>query len=402
MSERPTTARSLLTWLVLAAALAVLAWQVHNSGTRRLLPPEDFCEYWAAGRLNATGGNPYSPAQLLELQSQDTVGWTGEDAVLMYNPPWTLPFVMPFGLLPFAHAQLLWLLLNLLIVAGSADVVWRLYGGDPQQRWWAWGLAVVFMPTVIVLRMGQIPPLALLGLVGFLYWQRRGCDLIAGAFLMLTAIKPQLVYLVGVAVLLWSAEQRRWRVLAGGVTSLAICTGVAWLVNPDVIGQWRQLLADKAPAEWVTTTFGSLLRSGLGDDLRGELGPNERLLQYIAPALGLAWLGWYWTRRRHAWDWSEQLPLLVLVSVITTFFAWMGDEVVLLPAVIQAAVWVARSGDRSLMITAGGLYLMGNVVIFAFNAVTQNQLVHLWVAPALLAGYLVLRNQCVSRSVRRA
>jgi hypothetical protein len=385
MTAQQTPARSLLTWLVLAAAVAVLAWQLRSADLHRLLPPQDFCEYWAAGRLNATGGNPYAPEQLLELQRQPDVGWTKDNAVLMYNPPWTLPFVMPVGLLPFGPARLVWLLLGLLIVVGSADMVWRFYGGDPQQRWCAWLAAVAFMPTVVVLNMGQIPPLALLGLVGFLYWQRRDRDLAAGACLMLTLIKPQLVYLLGVAVLLWVVDQRRWRVVLGGGLALVLATVIPWLVNPAVIGQWRQLLHEHPPGDWVTTTFGSLLRTCFGEE--------RRWLQYVAPTIGIAWLAWYWPRHRQTWDWADQLPLLLLVSIITTFFTWMGDMVVLLPAVVQAAVWVARSERPKFMAAATLLYLLANAVILVIlSFMPDNQLIHLWVAPALLVGYLFIRQ----------
>jgi hypothetical protein len=44
----------------------------------------------------------------------------GKNAVLMCDAPWTLPFVMPFGWLPFGAPELLWLMLNLLIVVASA------------------------------------------------------------------------------------------------------------------------------------------------------------------------------------------------------------------------------------------------------------------------------------------
>jgi hypothetical protein len=50
----------------------------------------DFIEYWAAAKLLLSGGNPYSAAQLLQLQR--TVGWSKNEALLMWNPLGTLFF----------------------------------------------------------------------------------------------------------------------------------------------------------------------------------------------------------------------------------------------------------------------------------------------------------------------
>ena len=77
--------RVLLVTLVILAAVLVTAnisW-----------PFDDFIEYWAAGRLNAVGQNPYDASELLRIEKE--VGWTDSVAVMMYNPPWALAVAMP-------------------------------------------------------------------------------------------------------------------------------------------------------------------------------------------------------------------------------------------------------------------------------------------------------------------
>ena len=62
------------------AALAI----VFGTALLLLIAPtmmNDFVEYWAAGRLNFTGENPYDPVLMLELQR--SVGFTGERALMM-------------------------------------------------------------------------------------------------------------------------------------------------------------------------------------------------------------------------------------------------------------------------------------------------------------------------------
>jgi hypothetical protein len=74
----------------------------------------DFVEYWAAARLLLNGGNPYSPAELIQMQRE--IGWSQPLPLIMWNPPWTLSFTLPFGLFDYGTRQFAWFLLHTLIV----------------------------------------------------------------------------------------------------------------------------------------------------------------------------------------------------------------------------------------------------------------------------------------------
>ena len=130
------------------------------------LKPHDFLQYWAAGRLNATGGNPYDADQVIELQRGAV---RDEDRpTFMWNPPWVLALVMPFGLLPMRTGQLFWLLAQFAAVVWSADVIWRTYGGAAKYRPAVWAGALVFYPVMYLILLGQSGGWLLLGLAGFL------------------------------------------------------------------------------------------------------------------------------------------------------------------------------------------------------------------------------------------
>ena len=60
------------------------------------LPVNDFIGYWSASRLLITKGNPYSPTQLTAMQIEG--GLTFQQPHLLYNPPWTLPIIVIFGM----------------------------------------------------------------------------------------------------------------------------------------------------------------------------------------------------------------------------------------------------------------------------------------------------------------
>src|SRR5713101_5883396 len=262
---------------------------------RTIMPPDDFVEYWAAGRLNAQGENPFDGAKLLPLEKEagretfpvDSSGH--EAAVMMWNPPWTLPVVMPIGLLDARLSQLLWLLLNLAVIVFCADWAWRYYQGPAAYRWLAWALAFTFVPTFIVLRAGQIGPLILLGIVGFLHYERKGQLFLAGAACVLIAIKPHLLFLFWIALVLWAVDGMlsrpqldqgstawpipgprkhgtRWMVLLGGIVTGLIATAIAIFCNPSVCQQYWHALTHHPPEEWVSLTIGSILRLLLGEN----------------------------------------------------------------------------------------------------------------------------------------
>lgn len=367
--------------LALATAVVLLILFVLPGGPARgltSLPLHDFVEYWAAGRLNAGGENPYDPERIHDLERE--AGRDGE-GILMWNPPWTLPLVMPLGRLDCRTAHLLWLALQFAAVAVCADVLWRLYGGAAERRWIAWLLAFAFVPTLISLTAGQISPLVLLGVVLFLAALRQGRDGLAGAATVLVAIKPHLAYLFWLALLLWCIRQRRWAILGGGLLAGLLALAAAVACNPSVLAQYAHTFTNRPPAQYRSPTLGTALRLLLSD---------ERFsLQFVALVPGLLWFAVYWPRRRAGWRWDEQLPLLLLVSLLTApYGAWPFDLVLLLVPVVQIAAGI----ERSRWLPAVTIFAVLNGLAAAQLVAGVEYLGFIWMTPALLLAYLVLRR----------
>jgi hypothetical protein len=159
------------------------------------------------------GHNPYDPNQILKLQKAN--GWRKEGPLRYWNPPWTILFIIPFGLLKFYSAAKLWLLMSLSIVFLSSDWLWRLYGGPRSWRWMPWIIGIFFFPTLDLLRSGNISAIVLLGIVGFLYFIKSDKHVLAGVSILFVATKPNLLYLFQIALILWVVENRCWRLLLG-------------------------------------------------------------------------------------------------------------------------------------------------------------------------------------------
>jgi hypothetical protein len=299
---------------------------------------------------------------------------------MMWNPPWTLTLVMPFGLLDARVAQLLWLICGFVLIAVSAELSWRTFDGPPSQRWIAWGLAFSFLPTFFVLGAGQIGPWVLAGIALFLIALKRGWPLLAGAATGLIAIKPHLAYLFWVVLVIWGVR-RNYRVLLGGAIAGLIATAIPMLLNPQVIQQYLQEISQRPPAQWKSPTLGAFIR-------RIE-GPEQFLQQFIPPLLGLAWLAWYaWRSRNREWNWSDQTPILLLVSFVTAAYgAWPFDLVILLPAVIHVAAAMARQPDRRSIILGITAWVLINAGALTMNLLKIDSEWFIWMAPAMLICY---------------
>ncbi len=375
--------RQVVAWVGLAVlGLVLLAQAGRATGLAAALGLADYIAYWSAGHQNAHGANPYAPEELLALQRD--LGWSDDFPNMMYYPPWTLALVMPFGVLPYALSRLAWLILHLGLVLLAADRIWRFYGGAERYRLLAWMLALCFVPTLIVLRMGQIGPILLLGIVGFLEFERRGWDWLAGAALLLPAIKPQLVYLFGLAVLLWAVDRRRWRVLLGGALTALAALGIAAAFNPHVLEQYRYALANP-PSVNVTPTIGAMLRLAFGAE--------HTWLQFLPTVVGMIWLPFFWLKHRRMWSWGEQAPILLFASFLTTAYgAWVFDLVVLLLPVLQVAVWVTADEKRRLGTFAVGSFVVIEAVALVMNLLGVTYPAFIWMAPVLLVIYLIIKR----------
>ena len=387
MPPGPTPRRLALLGAVLLACVAVIVWKGSQLlADPSIFPPDDFVEYWAAGRLNAHGQDPYDGTRLLPLQR--AAGRDTDEPIMMWNPPWTLTLAMPIGLLQARVAQLVWLAASLALVVWSADRLWGLYGGPASQRWVAWLLALTFVPTLFVLQAGQIGPFVLCGIVGFLLADRAGRPWLAGAAGVLIAIKPHLVYLFWVALAVWAVRRpapTRWKVIAGGLLAGLIATAVPLACNPDVIGQYSEAMTHRPPEQWKSPTIGSLLREVYGAEQFG--------LQFAPTLIGLVWLGFVgWRDRHRPWDWADRMPMLLFLSFVTASYgAWPFDLVILLPAVVRVAAELAVVRDRGRIVLAAAVYALLNAAALAMNLLKQTSETFVWMAPSLVIAYLLLR-----------
>lgn len=336
-------------------------------------PPDDFVEYWCAGWLNWNGENPYDPVRMYQLEQE--IGWDIGQAIMMWNPPWTLSLAMPLSWMPWRTAQFVWLFLKLAILIYCAVAVWNLYGGSKDKVGIAVLVTLGFFPTMVSFHSGQISPFLLLGAVLFLQCETRGYLIAAGFVCVFLAIKPHLAYLVWLAVVCHALQYRQPRIVIGGILGGVI--GSIWpvAINPEVYSQYFEAARNHPPAQWMSPTLGTVLRLIWGAD--------QFWLQYVPMAFGLAWFARIWMRYRHAWDWRERLPGLIWVSFVAApYGAWPYDLVLLLLPILRIASKLTQ-GYPGRTLAIGGFVAI-NAGMIGINILQITSVWFIWVAPTLL------------------
>ena len=314
---------------VALAAILAYAFVSHWQYLHQNVGQRDSIQYWAAGRLFLHGQNPYDFDAVLELEKQQ--GYKENRPLVLRTPPWSLFMVLPLGLFDAFWAWALWTALSLGSLLLAMRLCWKMYGGSIVQRDVFWAVGYTFAPVPACLVAGQMGLVLLIGVVLFLWWEAEH-PLAAGAALILPFAKPHLLVLFWVVVLLWVVARNKRNTALGFAIALAIVTATPWALHPTIFHDYRQMLHQ--------ASIGNEFIPALSGVLRLLFFRRWFWVQFIPMMLGLLWGLWFYFKNRSHWDWRRQgLPLMV-VSVLTTPYSWLPDEVVLLPAVLWAAVCI--------------------------------------------------------------
>ena len=295
--------------LALRNLFAVLQFVLHRS------VEGDFALYYVFARIGLRHG--WGSLYDLAAQRQE---WHAFGPTLFYPEIYTPPLawlVAPFALLPFPLAIAVWT-----VGLGVALVLtWWLC--VPATRWAErlahLAIAFALAPVAFGLLLGQVV-VVVAAAVAFAWWLiRRQRPFTAGLVLALIALKPQLAFLVPLALL----ASGRWRAFAGWVTGsgaiLAVCLltlGIGGLsaYGSRLLGATTSLDAFMVPVQ--------LTLSGL---LGGGLVAHTAQLGVTAITLVFCW------RRRAS---GPEFPIAagLCASLLVTPFVHSQDLAMLLPA----------------------------------------------------------------------
>jgi hypothetical protein len=327
MGSLPKTVVGVATTGILAYALLIYLPQIQKSVSAR-----DSLAYWSAARLLIHHRNPYDFRAVLDLERQH--GYGEERPLILRTPPWSLCMVLPLGFLNPVEAWLLWTVIAFSCLVVGMRLCRKLYGGNsvPQNLFSIIGYTFAPVPACLV--SGQMGLVLMLGVVLFFWWEGER-PFLAGAVLILPFAKPHLLSLFWVAILLWVMLRKKHKIALGFATALTTAVLLPLLFDPHVFQHYRGMLR--------TASIGNEFIPALSGVIRILFFRHLFWVQFVPLALGLAWGIWFFLARISNWIWWRHAPALLIVSVLTTPYAWLADETVLLPAILQAAAFVYQA-----------------------------------------------------------
>ncbi len=329
--------RPLIKIIIFLAVAAVLVYFLVSrvADLRANVAKRDSIAYWAAARLLLHRQNPYDIGTVLQLERQQ--GYGEEKPLVLRTPPWSLFLVLPLGAMSAFSAWVTWVGVSLAAFVFALRLCRKLYDSPIRPPGFFWLLGYVFAPVFACLVAGQMGIMLLLGIVLFL-WLEEKHPFLAGAVLILPLAKPHLLAAFWLVLMFWVVNRRRRAVASGVAAALLAATVIALRFDPSVFQHYREMLHRAA--------IGYEFIPALSGVLRLLFFRRQFWIQFVPLAVVLIWSVWFYLANRSRWNWRIHGSALMVVSVLTTPYAWLTDEVVLLPVVLQAALWIYSARER--------------------------------------------------------
>ena len=342
----------------------------------------DFIAYWSAGKQLLHHANPYDSQAVLAIEKG--AGLSDAKPLIMRNPPIAFPMVIALGLLSVRVGAILWSLLISAALMVSIRFIWKMSGSHADSLHL---VGYMFPPALACLLAGQIGIFLLFGMTMFLYLHETR-PYLAGASLLICAMKPHLFIPFGVILLLWSVANKTYKVLIGVSAALGVSFLFSCLIDPRGWSQYQQ----------VANGIQDLFIPTLSLCFRLLLHRNWLWLQLVPALLGTKWAVRFFWDRRDEWDWREQGMHILLVSVMVAPYAWFTDEAVLLPAILSG-LYVASDAGKSLL---SFVFFTGIALLEVFAGIPMTTGFYLWTTPVWLMWYLWALRPLINLHEREA
>jgi hypothetical protein len=182
----------------------------------------DFYDFWAGGRAIVEGRNPYNPADWKAIRSAFEGDWVANS--FSVYPLLTNLLFAPLSLLPLSIAASVWLILSQFMVLGSVLLCITSADFEGWRRYLIFILigVILFRPTIVTVRNGQLGGFLLLLLSLSIWLWKRGHWFLGGLTLGFFATKPSLAVPFFLVFGIWFLIKRRWNVIGGMVISVVL------------------------------------------------------------------------------------------------------------------------------------------------------------------------------------
>jgi hypothetical protein len=277
----------------------------------------DFTFYYAAARIGVTHGWQSIYDLNLQQSELDAIGSRIRIAELAryISPPPVAWLALPFTLLPYPVAYVVWSALLLTALVGT----WYLAApGAGRLRLIHLVAALAWLPVIYALQLGQPGLFVALGVAGSYALLRMHRQFLSGLALGVIVLKPQLGFLLPIALL----ASGRFRALAGAAVAIGVLLiGSGLNVGPDGMAAYAERLSFAADVPVNRQLTIALVIGGLG---------AARLVQ---AAIAIWALALVYRLRKQSPEWIYVLA--VLGGLLATPYLHLDDLVML-----GLAIWL--------------------------------------------------------------
>jgi len=271
----------------------------------------DFTFYYAAARIGAGHGWPSIYDLGLQQSELNAMGsGIGIAELARYiSPPPVAWLALPFTLLPYPVAYLAWSGLLLAALAGT----WYLAApGADRARLIHLVAALAWLPTIYALQLGQPGLFVAFGAASSYFLLRRGRQFESGLALGLIVFKPQLGFLLPIALLVGG----RYRAFAGAALAIGLLAlASAVNVGPGGIATYEQRL-----------TFAAGVPVNQALTLAPYLG-NLTVTRALQAAIAIWAIGLVYRFRRRSPEWMYVTA--IIGGLVASPYLHMDDLVML-------------------------------------------------------------------------
>lgn len=229
----------------------------------------DFRGYYAAAQVLMAGGNPYDYHQVAAVLLKVT-GEMGNNPY--YYPPWFAWLFVPLAILPFQIARAVWMLFNLIIWNISVFQLSKLINW-PIGQWKRYSIFTIstLIFAWITFRYEQAGILVLSIFIGTILSLQNKKWTEAGIWLALLMVKPNITFIVVVAICAWLIRRRQWHSILVMIEISLFLIVISTIVTPD----WFKPFLEPGFGQGLTVTLD-------GPEISGETRINTTMLDWLA------------------------------------------------------------------------------------------------------------------------
>jgi hypothetical protein len=333
--EAPYHIQALLGMLPILLGIQLLAWFVILPAAIR--GRADFRQLYTAGYMVRTGHARELYNYDVQLHFQNELVSPSRIPLPFNRPAFYALLFVPFSLLPYRGAYLVFLALNLILLLSSYCIL-RPWLRNIAQAW-IWLPVLIFMafyPVAAALMQGQDSILVLILLAAVLMFLSRDQEFLAGLLLGLGWFKFTLVLPIAFLYIVW----RRWRFSVGFAfsTLLAVVGSLALVGFAQSEHYVRSLLSTNTGLSARTNDFSYPIpvqfefMANLHGLIAGLAGRHVPAFSIHVAALLVSAVVWIWIARVTPGHLRpvEAFPVAVAASVVVSYYLFLYDLSILL------------------------------------------------------------------------